>query len=362
MSTETPPPRIPSFYEMDAYVPEINNSVPRNARNEYLHFSDQSRPHFTEILAYFDRTTYERMGVLHGDYVLVNGAVLIAQDGTVIKANLAWEEEWRTNQIFDEFCASESFVTFQRDIASIWDELILVEKPIVLSHCYSHNYFHWSLEAVTRNRFFVGYEDRPLIIQPEVMQRMFQRDLLSRTLVNKTPFIQDRAAIKVRAPILSHEIMSENSVRWLRETMNIPVNNQGNKRIYLRRTPRYRPGGSIAETTEFVMFLREYGFEAVDFSEQEFTIEEQVRMLENASVILAPHGATLTNLTYLSPPLSVIEIISPRTPRAMYMHISSTLGFHHYGVYSNQLDEEEKIILDIEELRTIMRAITSLSS
>jgi len=362
MSTETPPPRIPSFYEMDAYVPEINNSVPRNARNEYLHFSDQSRPHFSEILAYFDRVTYERMGVLHGDYMLVNGALLVARDGTVIKSNLAWEEEWGNNQICDEFCASESFVTFRRDVSSIWDELILVEKPIVLSHCYSQNYFHWSLEAVTRNRFFAGYDDHPLIVQPGDLHHVFQKELFSRTSGGKTPFIQDRAAIKVRDPILSHEIMSENSIRWLRETMNIPVHNQGSKRIYLRRTPRYRPGGSLAETVEFLMFLREYGFEAIDFSYQEFTIEEQVRMLENSSVILAPHGAALTNLTYLNPALSVIEIISPRTPRALYMHIASTLGFHYYGVYSNQLDEEEKIILDIEELRTIMRAIISLGS
>jgi len=362
MSIETAPPKIPSFYEMDAYVSVINRTVPRNARNEYLHFSDQSRPHFSEILTYFDRTTYERMGVLHGDYVLVNGAVLIARDGTVIKANMAWEDEWGNNRICDEFCASESFVAFQKDVLTIWDNLLLVNEPIVLTHCYSQNYFHWSLETVTRNRLFVGYDDHPLLVQSGDLNHVFQRELLLRTSAGKMPFVQERPAIKVRDPMLSHEIMSENSLRWLRKTMNIPVHNQGSKRIYLRRTPRYRAGGSICETLEFLMFLKEYGFESIDFSDQELTIEEQVQILENAEVILAPHGATLTNLTYLNPPLSVIEIISPRTPRALYMHIASTLGFHYYGVYSNHLDEEEKIMVDIEELRNIMRAITSQCS
>jgi len=354
-----PPPLIPTFYEMKYYDPEWHAVVPRLPNLDCLHFSEKSSPYFDKIMHYFNLATVERAGVLYGEYVLYKGLILVGGDGMVAKAAMAWEDKWGGNLFCDTFCNSGQFSDFKKTILTEWNDIpVSIESPIIFSHPHSDAYYHWALETVTKNRFFTQRPDNPLLVQSRDLKRLFQIDLLYRALGSRPVMLQEQAAIKVKDPILSHEIMSDNSLHWLRKMACIPANTPGNRRIYLRRSPgnvRGRPGGGICETPEFILFLKEYGFESIDFSDQELRVEEQVRMLDNAGIILAPHGGALTNLAFLNPPLRVIEIVGSRTPRAVFTHIASTLRLQYYGVYSPDFDENDNIIVDIDELRDIMR-------
>ena len=352
-------PVVPMFYEMRDYTPHVNNIVPRNINREHLHFSELSRRAFESIMYYFSEVSVERVGVLHGEYILLNGLMLIRQDGMTIKANCAWEDRWGANTAVDNFCHTHEFLALRKEILAGWNQCPQVQSPVLVAHPYAHNYYHWTCETVTKNRFFGAYPNNPLVVPGLFLSQLFQKELLVQTSKERSIIIPPGTTIRVRDPILSHELLGENGIQWLRKTTGISGKQGGNRKIYLRRTPnaqRERAGGGISETREFLQFLKEYGFESIDFTEKPLSIEQQIRLLDGASVILAPHGAALTNLAYLNPPLSVIEIVRARTPRAIYMHIASMLKFQYYGIYSELLDANEDVIINIDELRDAMKS------
>lgn len=65
----------------------------------------------------------------------------------------------------------------------------------------------------------------------------------------------------------------------------------GGRRYFIKRSPaKSRLGNNIAETPEFKQFLAKWNFEAVDFGNGEYSIEEQIQKLSGASVIFLRMG------------------------------------------------------------------------
>ena len=349
-------PYLPAFYEMVDYSPVSDRKVRRNLNRERLHISEQSKPGYDLVLEYFNCLSHERIGVLHGEYIFA-GHVLIRRNGTCIKANMAWEQHVASRKIAEAY-KSEEFQSYKKIAISQWDNIQLVDGPPLISNPWSNNYFHWTCETMTTLRFI--REDlvkTPPLFLREYLLHSFQTDVLA--LVIRGNVLVLDGFVKVKDPMLFYEFMSEEGVHWLRDRANITAP-RGKRRVYLRRdnatsTTRVTKGGGISETEEFLAFLKEFDFEIVDFSTRHFSVEEQIALLSSASVILSPHGASLTNLVYLNPPLSVIEIMGTRTAWAMYLHIASMLGFEYYGVFSEAYDEQGNIIVDIDELSSAMR-------
>jgi capsular polysaccharide biosynthesis protein len=172
-------------------------------------------------------------------------------------------------------------------------------------------------------------------------------DLLRRTMGQRR-LIPQTGAVKVVDPFLAHDLMSDDSICWLRANSHLHVG-RGDRRVYIRRsaqTARSVRSGGISETAAFRRFLADYGFEILEFGDGELTAQEQVMKLDGCSIIISAHGAALTNLVYLDPPTTVIEIFGPYTSRPMYMHICATLGLNYYGVVSFECDAANDIIVD----------------
>ena len=346
---------VPNFYEISDFIPDIARPAIRHVNSDTLNFTEKSRAYFEGLMHYFQETPMEYAGVLKGEYFLVNDHILIRQDGSCIKANIDGNNEQETERV-DAYCNSKSFIDKTKIILDQWDKTVVIENGLLMSHRYSANYFHYSLEVIPKIRFFKEGKTTQLIIPEKDVMRVFQKDLMMRAASDKNVAILNQFPIKVRDPILSQEVMSEEAILWLRKAVNLSIE-PGHRRIYLRRSThgtRSAPGGGVSETPDFLAFLKEYAFEIVDFGSRELSIEEQVKMLDKAAVILAPHGAALTNLAYLSPPLVVIEIICPLTPRAVFMHIASLLKFDYYGVFSDISDMQHNIVVDGGELREVM--------
>jgi len=165
-------------------------------------------------------------------------------------------------------------------------------------------------------------------------------------------------AVRVRNPLLGHETMSEEAVKWLRAATGIRAF-PGRRNIYVRRSAtgtRTVGGGAISESADFLALLREFAFEIVEFGDGERTIEAQVALLNDARLLLAAHGAALANLAYLNPPLAVVEIVGLRTARAVFMHLSSMLGLRHEAVVSSDYDPQGNIVVDVAALRAALAA------
>ena len=346
-------PRI-CFYQSRDFVPASMRYVPRNYDPSRLHYAAKFAEPMRTVMEYFDETAFERAGTLMGEYVPANVGVLIRRDGMLIKMNVAAEEPWASRKM-DELCATPELQGKIKALQKIWDRLPVVENEPLLSHPYHDNYFHWSLEVIPNLRFF---EDAGGVsVCGPCLHRLFQRDLLG-FCTGGRPVHPLAGPVVIRNPGLCATTMTEEAVWWLRRRVGIAVK-PGRRRIYLRRSgtsQRWPRGGGVSEDAAFRDFLDRNGFETVEFGSGELRIEEQVRLLGDAAVILAPHGAALANLAYLSAPLKVIEIMGAHTPRAMFMHLSSICGFVHHVVFSASYDENGDIDVDVEDLREALAA------
>lgn len=349
-------PLIPSFYQMRDFDFVSDRKVVRDLDRNLVQCPAETPYPFENILGYFDEVSYERAGILPGEYAMLNELILIRRDGFCIKSNVAWEEGWASRAV-DDYCNSPFFAEQCAKVLEMWDNWPLAESMPLISTPYPMNYYHWTFEAVTKQRFFP--ECDKLLLNRKNLQRTFQKDLLARVSSGKIFYFLEDHPIRVRDPMLAHDIMGEGNVDWLRHTL--PFNaTPGNRRIYLRRSTRGTrtgAGGGIHETPEFLDLLARHQFETVDFGEGDYTILEQVALLDKAGIILAPHGAALSNLTYLNAPLGIIELIGPRTPRAVFMHLSSMLGFRHIPHYCTTLDENGNIEPPIDAIDAAIREL-----
>jgi hypothetical protein len=297
---------------------------------------------YAEILANFDEPSMPvRVGILHGEYVFFN-FLLAERTGRMIASCPA-------DMTTGSFCQTTVNETLHG-----WDDIGLLPMVnlAVLAHPFAANYYHFSLEMIPRQRHFT---DLQRIISLGVTERAFQRDLLRRSNGHMGSLLPS-GAVRICDPILAWDTVSEEGIHWLRKASRISAR-PGERRIYARRAARgtrSAGGGGLSESLGFTALLREFKFETVDFGNGEHDVAEQIAMLDEAGVILSPHSAGLTNLAYLNPPLIVIEVTSPMTPRACFMHISSILGFDYHGIYSNNFTSGNDIVVDVDELRDVL--------
>jgi len=98
----------------------------------------------------------------------------------------------------------------------------------------------------------------------------------------------------------------------------------GERGIFLSRERGERQVRNSAEVRRVVS---SYGLEVVESVPA--SVEEQIRMFSQASVIVSPHGSGLTNLVWCAPGTRVIELFTRSFTPPMYAYISHVLGLRY---------------------------------
>lgn len=103
------------------------------------------------------------------------------------------------------------------------------------------------------------------------------------------------------------------------------------RRVYLSR-----PGASVRSVTneeDLLSLLSQFGFEVVDPGS--LTVTEQARTFSETSIVVAPHGAGLTNLVFMPPAGHVIELHARDYYSSAYWWICCQMG--HTYAYLNSV-------------------------
>ena len=347
---------VKAFYESIHYESLRERRIRRSALGGNITFSDSHPVARDGILDYFETTSFERVGILRGEYLLHAAGLLLVDLRGVLTSACLPPEDWSAAHALAMQSVEPTMTSQIRLLLENSDQLPFAENPPVFCDPYPLNYFHFSLELIPRMRHFAEYARAPLVMEHNSLSRPFQRDLLSRVASGMEYFPVGRG-IRVRDPILAHGGMSEEGIFWLRRASGISAM-PGRRKIYICRAAtgtRTTSGGGISESVGFQTLLRDFGFETVDFGNGEHGVAAQVAMLEGAGLILSAHGAALTNLAFLNPKLTVVEVMGSRTSRACFMHIAATLGFDYHGIFSSTYDEQSDIVVDLDELRDELR-------
>ena len=134
-------------------------------------------------------------------------------------------------------------------------------------------------------------------------------------------------------------------------------NGGGVKNIYISR--RKANKRRIQNEDEVENVLSKYGFETVVL--EDMTVKEQAARFSEAKIVVAQHGAGLTNLLYLPKGSSVIEIFSSyrQDPEIYYSEASQKLSFaYHFimagsGLYTKSSD----FVVDPDRIDNIVKGI-----
>lgn len=108
------------------------------------------------------------------------------------------------------------------------------------------------------------------------------------------------------------------------------------RRIYIsRQQAAYR---KVLNEEAVVNFLEQLGFECVKL--EAMSVVEQAACLANAEIVVAPHGAGLTNLVFCRPGTKVIEIFPPTYLPCCYWILSNICSLEHYSLRGESVEED----------------------
>lgn len=197
------------------------------------------------------------------------------------------------------------------------------------------NYYHFLYDAIGRLGVFeeaMPGERVDAVIVPH--QSRYQRELLSLAGVS-APLLQPRAGLvhqadRLLVPSTPNQDLDAPPwvVDWLRR--RLPPTSASTdlpRRLYLSRgrTPHTR---RFVHEDELWPELERRGFVMLDPGT--LSVQEQIDVFHHAEVVVSPHGAALTNITFAQPGVRVLEMFTPNYVHLGLWTICEAIGGVHY--------------------------------
>jgi len=226
------------------------------------------------------------------------------------------------------------------------------------------NYYHWIIERLP---LLEGYEFyvKQKKIKPKIIIHKnltpWQKDSLRAIGYNENDCMGwDNKNSQVKKFIISSmrrfakqkdvpwDTLSPSSCKWIRKRIlqyyKLPTNpKKGVEKIYISRSNS--PDRKVLNEDAVFKFLKQQGFKK--YYLEELTFEEQVRLFSKADIIVAPHGAGLTNILWAPKTTKVFEIMSKNYPRSDYFQISNALGIKYALFICNDITRDHDISVNL---------------
>lgn len=91
---------------------------------------------------------------------------------------------------------------------------------------------------------------------------------------------------------------------------------------------------------------------------EDFSFEKQAEIFSKAKVIIAPHGAALTNLIFSNKNIKLLELFPENFQVPCYWILASRLGIKHYSITGRVTDiETNNFEINISKLDEILNII-----
>jgi len=212
-------------------------------------------------------------------------------------------------------------------------------------------YFHWMFDVITRFELIQrsGLIDTVDKFVVNAGDYTYQKETLNTLGIPQDKILESGCSFHITADYLIVPSISEDgsgTSKWKCEYLKqsflnqkIPLKTDYSERIYIsRQQASYR---RIVNEEAVVNYLQKFGFRSVKL--ETMSVAEQAACLAAAKVVVAPHGAGLTNLVFCTPGTKVIEIFSPIYVPSCYWTISNLCGLEHYYLIGDLVDDRTRI-------------------
>lgn len=245
---------------------------------------------------------------------------------------------------------------------------VFAETIGVISTSAGEGFFHWMFDVLPR--IFI-INQSPWNVDKIVVNSVnskFQEEtlsilgLLDKVIVlKKNEHIQANELIVPSLPGISGN-MPQWACNFLRRSF-LPVSggvDGKKKRLYVSRA-KANNGRSVLNESEVMDLLVPLGFEVI--CSEDLSFQDQVSYFSHAEVVIAPHGAGLSNLVFCDEKTKVLEFFSPNYVNACYYALANMVDLEYYYLIGKgkrppeHCDPEivgENIIVDIVSLQKIL--------
>jgi capsular polysaccharide biosynthesis protein len=221
-----------------------------------------------------------------------------------------------------------------RILSSYQTELELVPgRTILLSGPAHNNYYHWLVDCLPKMMLAEHFMEDADAVKFAIPVGAFQKESLSILGVPREKIVEldlkrgyrfEQCVFIDRLSGNGWELRPSLG-KFLKEfgkkALNNASHNIGNKRrnIYIDR--RSASARKIVNEDYLVKELELLGFEIVQL--EKLTITQQIVLFSEVGIVVAPHGAGLTNLIFCKGEVSVIEIFSEIYINSCFWHLCS---------------------------------------
>lgn len=252
---------------------------------------------------------------------------------------------------FDLSFESLLYISKKRAIVALYNSLRqrnVIEEGIFLIGAASYNYYHFTVEILSRLAYVDQYEvyrKLPIIVDCIIKEVPQYRELLERFNVFKHTIIY----INTRENILVKKLIYPSPCTWMpinickhgmmmqqdfalaksgiwnirnRMQKDSEKNSIGYKKIFISR--RNNINKRLVNEEDIVNLFKKYDFEIV--YPEEMSMQEQLDMFSHTAYFACTTGAALTNIIYSASNTHVICIIPERFGFYLYSTIAHLLG------------------------------------
>lgn len=230
-----------------------------------------------------------------------------------------------------------------------WSELYHWRRPQVrklpgrwgvLTGVGSTGYFHWMLDVLPR--FPLIKEVAPTVdgwLVPGIASPFLAESLQFAGIEGRIEYLSSNDHVQADEIVVSSPpSVSGNPPRWVGQFLkglaneSAITNESGSDRIFISRgaakARRMRNEHALSRKLETL------GFKVVCL--EALSLQQQIELFSNATTIIAPHGAGLTNLAFSKPGARVLEIFNPTYINATFWALGCLNSLDYFCLISEE--------------------------
>jgi len=245
-----------------------------------------------------------------------------------------------------------------RNLVEIAKPVTCIENTEII--CFPDTgYFHVLLEILPVIIYILKNIKNVKVVLPKITSK-YQIDILNILLKNniKEIIIHSDKPIKIENYILPaiepfSGFVTKKDIKILRETF-LPLIDGGNRKFKIYISRRGTNRRRLSNEEELENELQKLGFKIVRLEAYSFI--QQVDIINNAEIIIAPHGAGLANLVFAEKTTKVIEIF----PHWLYNDCFARLAVNNNLQYNFIRCEYDKNSSGVIPIKRLIKLINEL--
>lgn len=190
------------------------------------------------------------------------------------------------------------------------------------------NYWHWISTCLSK-LFMIDNKEKNNNILINSLNNRYVKESLGAFQINVSKCLE----IDVRNSVFCKKLIApspmgdrdKEGILFLRNKLRNNKIKPKNK-IYISRRKLRR----VLNESEIISFLNKRGFQDVQC--ENMTFEQQINLFSGAQVVVAPHGAGLTNIMFAPDNTKVLELRSPKHFGICYWRLCNHLNLPYYSL------------------------------